>query len=73
MLEKIRAAVSGKKTYILGCVGIATALVTWSMSEITLVEFASAIFIALQTMFVRAGVAKVENVVLVETESNGTD
>ena len=58
MLERIRAAVSGKKTYIVGVIGIATALVAWSVNEITLVQFASAIFVALQTMFVRSGIAK---------------
>ena len=59
MLERIRNAVKGKKTYILGCIGIATSLVAWSVSEVTTAEFAYAIFLALQTMFVRAGVAKV--------------
>ncbi len=58
MLERIRAAVSGKKTYIVGVIGIATALVAWSVNEITLVQFASATFVALQTRFGRSGIAK---------------
>ncbi len=58
MLEKIRAAVSGKKTYIVGVIGIATALVAWSVGEVTTADFAMAIFVAFQTMFVRAGVSK---------------
>ena len=58
MLEKIRAAVSGKKTYILGGIAVATSLVAWSVGEITLSDLAMAIFVALQTMFVRSGVAK---------------
>ncbi len=60
MLEKIRAAVSGKKTYIVGCIAVTTALVAWSVSEISTADFAMAIFVALQTMFVRSGIAKVE-------------
>ena len=60
MLEKIRNAVKGKKTYITGCIAIATVLVAWSVSEVTTVQLATSIFVALQTMFVRAGVAKVE-------------
>ena len=59
MLEKIRNAVKGKKTYIVGCIAVATSLVAWSVSEISTADFAMAIFVALQTMFVRAGVAKV--------------
>ncbi len=58
MLEKIRAAVSGKKTYIVGVIGIATALVAWSVSDLSTTDFAYAIFGALLTMFVRAGVSK---------------
>lgn len=60
MLEKIRAAVRGKKTYILGCIGVATSLVAWSVAEITTAEFAYAIFLALQTMFIRAAITKIE-------------
>lgn len=60
MLEKIRNAIAGKKTYILGCIAVTTSLVVWSTGEISTADFAMAIFVALQTMFVRAGVAKVE-------------
>ena len=60
MLKKIRDTIKGKKTYLTGCVAILVAVVAWGSSEVTNVELATAIFIALQTMFVRAGVAKVE-------------
>ena len=58
MLEKIREAISGKKTYILGCVAIATTVVAWATGEVTGVQCATAVFVALQTMFLRAGVKK---------------
>ena len=60
MLDTIRNAIAGKKTYILGCVAVATSLVMWSTGEISLTNFAMAIFVALQTMFVRAGIKKAE-------------
>jgi hypothetical protein len=60
MLEKIRNAVYGKKTYILSCVALVTALVAWASGELTDVQFVTAIFVALQTMFLRAGIAKWE-------------
>ena len=59
MLEKIKNAISGKKTYILGLVAIATTVVAWATGEVTDVQAITAIFVALQTMFVRAGIAKV--------------
>jgi len=60
MLAKIKEAISGKKTYILGCIAIATTVVTWATSGITNVQCITAIFVALQTMFVRAGIKKAE-------------
>lgn len=60
MLTKIKDAISGKKTYILGCVAIATTLVAWAAGEITDVQCVTAVFVALQTMFIRAGIKKGE-------------
>lgn len=56
MLEKIRDAIRGKKTYILGVVAVATTIVAWASGEITGVQCATAIFVAFQTMFLRAGI-----------------
>lgn len=58
MLTKIRAAIRGKKTYILGCIAVVTAIMTWATGEITGVQCATAVFVALQTMCLRAGVSK---------------
>lgn len=57
-LAKIKAAIKGKKTYILGSVAIATAAVAWASGEISGVACATAIFVAFEGMFLRAGVAK---------------
>ena len=67
MLKKIRNAIKGKKTYLTGCAAILVAVVAWSASEVTNVELATAIFIALQTMFVRAGITEKEKTVFVDT------
>jgi len=57
-MSKIREFLKGKKTYLTGVAGILSSLVAWSQGEINDVTLIGAIFIALQTMFVRAGVAK---------------
>ena len=58
MLAKIKAAIAGKKTYILGVVGIVTTVVAWASGEVSDTEALVAVFVALQTMFLRAGIAK---------------
>ena len=60
MLEKIRIAVCGKKTYILAGIAMATALLSWAVGELTLGEFVTVIFGSLGGMFLRAGIAKSE-------------
>ena len=60
MLTKIKEAISGKKTYVLGCIAIATTIVTWASNEVTDVQCITAVFVALQTMFIRAGIKKAE-------------
>jgi len=57
VLTKIKDAIHGKKTYILGCIAIATTIVAWAAGEITDVQGIAAIFVALQTMFIRAGIS----------------
>lgn len=58
IFTKIREAIAGKKTYILAVVALLTALVSWATSDISTTEFIVAAYAALQTMFLRAGVAK---------------
>ena len=60
MLAKIKEMIKGKKTYILGSIAVVTAIVTWASNEITGVQLVTAVFVALQTMFIRAGIKKVE-------------
>lgn len=57
MFTKIKDAIRGKKTYILGCIAVATAIVAWAAGELTDVQFVTAIFVALQTIFIRAGIS----------------
>ncbi len=57
MFTKIRDAIRGKKAYILGVAGIVTTIVAWASGEVTDVTAITAIFIAIQTMFIRAGIS----------------
>lgn len=58
-IQRIQDFLAGKKTYLLAIVAIITALVAWSEDGLSLTELITAVFIALQTMFIRAGVRKV--------------
>jgi len=60
MLAKIKEAISGKKTYILSCIAIATTVVAWASNEVTGTQCITAVFVAIQTMFIRAGIKKAE-------------
>ena len=60
MFEKIRAAIYGKKTYILGGIAIAIAVVAWASSEIAGAALVTAILAAFQTIFIRAAIKKAE-------------
>ena len=59
-LAKIRAAIRGKKTYLLGAAAIITTAVAWAAGEITSVQAATALFLEFQTIFIRAGIKKGE-------------
>lgn len=58
MFTKIREFVNGYKTYITAVVAVVTAVVAWSANEIGGEALVVAIFAALQTIFIRAGIAK---------------
>ncbi len=60
ILNKIWAAIRGKKTYLLGVAAIITTVVIWATGEITSVQAATALFVELQTIFIRAGIKKAE-------------
>jgi len=55
MLQKIREAIAGKKTYFTSAIGILTGLVAWSAGEITDIQMIGVVWIALQVIFVRVG------------------
>lgn len=55
ILQKIRDAVAGKKTYLTAVIGILTALVAWGGGELTDWQAITAVWVALQVIFVRAG------------------
>ncbi len=57
MLNAIRDAIRGKKTYILGTIAVLTAVVAWASGELTLSQGVAAMFVAVQSMFIRAGIA----------------
>ena len=57
-LEKIRLFLAGKKTYLLAVIAILTALAGWVEGSLSLWQFLAAAWAALQTAFLRAGVAK---------------
>ena len=59
VLTSIREKISGYKTYIVAVIAIVTAVLAWSGDTITLTGLVGAIFAAVQTMFIRAGVAKI--------------
>ncbi len=61
MLTTIRKAINGKKTYILGTVAVVTAIVAWAAGGLDDLQLIGAVFAALQSMFIRAGIAKSSN------------
>lgn len=57
-VQTVQDFLKGKKTYLLAIVAIITALVAWSEGTLNITELITAIFVAFQTMFIRAGVSK---------------
>lgn len=56
-MTKIREFLRGKKTYLTAAIGLLGALAAWSDGQITNVGLAAALWAAVQTCFIRAGVA----------------
>jgi uncharacterized membrane protein HdeD (DUF308 family) len=63
LIEMSRLWLQGRKTYLSGVAGILLALVAFADSQLNLYETAMAIYVGIQTMFIRSGVAKVETAV----------
>lgn len=59
IFSRFRKLVSNYKTYATATAGILTALVAWSSDTITATELVVTIFVALQVIFIRAGISKV--------------
>jgi len=59
-VKKIKEFLKGKKTYLFAVIALLTALTTWAEGGIGDVEFATAVFVALQTVFLRAGISNGE-------------
>lgn len=58
-IAAIREFLAGKKTYLTAIAGLITVIVAWSTGELTGLQFAQSAFVLLQTMFIRAGIAKI--------------
>ncbi len=55
-MEKVRAFLKGKKTYITAAIGVFGAVLAWADGSINGVGLAGALWAAAQTIFIRAGV-----------------
>ena len=55
ILQKIRDAVSGKKTIITAVIGLLTAALAWSAGELTDWQALAAAWVAIQVIFIRVG------------------
>jgi len=56
-MNKIREWLRGKKSYMMAVVGVAVALVAWSENEISGTGLLAALWAAIQTCFIRAGIS----------------
>ena len=55
-LSKIREFLKGKKAYIAATVGLLGAVAAWADAQITNVEMLTAVWVAAQVIFIRAGI-----------------
>lgn len=58
MFTRLRSLLAGRKTYLLAVASILTALVAWADGNISNVQLIQAIYAALATITLRAGIAK---------------
>jgi len=57
ILNRIRTFLRGKKAYLAAAAGLLGALIAWSEGEISGMGFLTALWMAAQACFIRAGVA----------------
>ncbi len=57
MFTKIRDALKGKKAYLIGIAAVLLALGSYASDELTGKELISAVFVAVEAMAIRAGIA----------------
>jgi len=60
-MTKFREWLKGKKSYLLGLAGVLTVAAAWASGELNLTEALAGLWAALQTIFLRAGIAKAGN------------
>lgn len=58
MLTRIREKIRGYKTYITAAVGILGAIIAWGDGQIEVWGLLTAVWVAVQTCWVRAGIKK---------------
>lgn len=58
ILQRIRDAVSGKKTILTAVIGILTAALAWAGGELTDWQAITAVWVAVQVIFIRTGSKK---------------
>ena len=56
-MNRIRAFLKGKKSYIVAVLGFLGAVVAWSENEISGTGLLAALWAAIQTCFIRAGIS----------------
>lgn len=57
-MNKVREFLRGKKTYLTAAIGLLTAVVAWADGQIDGAALAAAVWVAAQTVFIRAGITK---------------
>lgn len=58
-IGEVKDWLAGKKTYLVGVAALIGVVVAWSTGEFTDFQALEAAFVAVQTIFLRAGIAKV--------------
>jgi small-conductance mechanosensitive channel len=56
-MNKVRAFLQGKKTYITAAIGLLGALAAWADGQIDTVALLASLWAAAQAIFIRAGIA----------------
>jgi len=56
-MNSLRLFLQGKKAYIAAAVGLLGAVAAWADGQIDTVALVAAVWVAIQTIFIRAGIA----------------